>query len=348
MRRRWAGSTSTPSGTSDTLTRLNWPCTREALLHRDVDYIVRDGRIELINAVPRPGGQAAALAGRPAGGGRGEGGTEQPAAAARSWTASRSRPWSGGTAMVCGMTGTAMAVGEQLREFYRLEISGDPAEPALRPRGRAGPALRHRRGRRKMRWSAQVAADARHRAAGADRHAGRSRVRAAGRSCWARPGWSCVVLNAKNDAEEAAIVAEAGARGAITVSTQMAGRGTDIRLGGAAGDQDQVAALGGLHVIGAGRHGAAASTTSCAAAPAGRAIRAARCSSSACEDELVTRYVPDARPPSATGRDGSVTDAGGALGGRPRPAGRRRRQPGDPPQHLAVQPAHRDPAAQSC
>ncbi len=47
-----------------------------------------------------------------------------------------------------------------------------------------------------------------------------------------RAGLRCTVLNAKNDAQEAAIVAEAGARGAITVSTQMAGRGTDIRLGG--------------------------------------------------------------------------------------------------------------------
>src|SRR5690348_17885780 len=44
------------------------------------------------------------------------------------------------------------------------------------------------------------------------------------------------------------------AHGAITVSTQMAGRGTDIRLGGTQGDQDQVAALGGLYVIGTGRH----------------------------------------------------------------------------------------------
>jgi preprotein translocase subunit SecA len=62
------------------------------------------------------------------------------------------------------------------------------------------------------------------------------------------------VLNAKNDAQEAAIVAEAGARDAITVSTQMAGRGTDIRLGGTGGDRDLVAELGGLYVIGTGRH----------------------------------------------------------------------------------------------
>lgn len=41
----------------------------------------------------------------------------------------------------------------------------------------------------------------------------------------------------------------------VTVSTQMAGRGTDIRLGGSdEADHDAVAELGGLHVIGTGRH----------------------------------------------------------------------------------------------
>lgn len=69
-----------------------------------------------------------------------------------------------------------------------------------------------------------------------------------------RAGMRCTVLNAKNDAEEAAIVAEAGACGAITVSTQMAGRGTDIRLGGTGGDRNLIAGLGGLYVIGTGRH----------------------------------------------------------------------------------------------
>ena len=63
------------------------------------------------------------------------------------------------------------------------------------------------------------------------------------------------VLNAKNDAEEARIIAEAGDIGRVTVSTQMAGRGTDIKLGGAdETDHDAVVKLGGLAVIGTSRH----------------------------------------------------------------------------------------------
>ncbi|MFT4550702.1 MAG: preprotein translocase subunit SecA, partial [Verrucomicrobiales bacterium] len=56
------------------------------------------------------------------------------------------------------------------------------------------------------------------------------------------------VLNAKNHAQEAEIVARAGRAGSITVSTNMAGRGTDIALG------EGVAVLGGLYVIGSERH----------------------------------------------------------------------------------------------
>jgi preprotein translocase subunit SecA len=62
-------------------------------------------------------------------------------------------------------------------------------------------------------------------------------------------GVSCQVLNAKNDAMEAPVIARAGRRGAVTISTNMAGRGTDIQL-----DGEGVAALGGLYVIGTNRH----------------------------------------------------------------------------------------------
>ena len=56
------------------------------------------------------------------------------------------------------------------------------------------------------------------------------------------------VLNAKNHAREAEIVALAGMKGAVTIATNMAGRGTDIKLG------EGVKELGGLHVIGSERH----------------------------------------------------------------------------------------------
>jgi preprotein translocase subunit SecA len=65
------------------------------------------------------------------------------------------------------------------------------------------------------------------------------------------------VLNAKNHAREAQIIAQAGRRGAVTIATNMAGRGVDIILGGNpadAGEADFVKKAGGLFVLGTERH----------------------------------------------------------------------------------------------
>ena len=63
------------------------------------------------------------------------------------------------------------------------------------------------------------------------------------------------LLNAKNHEKEASIIAKAGEKGAVTVATNMAGRGVDIILGGVHGENhDEVAGLGGLCVIGTERH----------------------------------------------------------------------------------------------
>ncbi|PKB83892.1 MAG: preprotein translocase subunit SecA [SAR202 cluster bacterium Io17-Chloro-G9] len=78
-----------------------------------------------------------------------------------------------------------------------------------------------------------------------------------------RQGVPHQVLNAKNHEHEATIVSQAGRLGAVTVSTNMAGRGTDIVLGGADTDRqdwqeehDKVVGLGGLHVLGTEHHDA--------------------------------------------------------------------------------------------
>ncbi len=63
-----------------------------------------------------------------------------------------------------------------------------------------------------------------------------------------RQGIKHHVLNAKNHEREAEIVAQAGQPGQVTISTNMAGRGTDIKLG------EGVAELGGLHILGTERH----------------------------------------------------------------------------------------------
>jgi preprotein translocase subunit SecA len=72
-----------------------------------------------------------------------------------------------------------------------------------------------------------------------------------------REGVPHEVLNAKNHEREGEIIAEAGKKGRVTVATNMAGRGVDIKLGGALASVDeyeQVKALGGLFVLGTERH----------------------------------------------------------------------------------------------
>jgi preprotein translocase subunit SecA len=126
------------------------------------------------------------------------------------------------------------------------------------------------------------------RAARADRRAQRGR-RSALAEAFAARGVRPQVLNALAHAQEAAIVAEAGQAGVIAIATNMAGRGTDIRLG------EGVAQRGGLHVIVAEANDSARIDRQLA----GR-CRIARATPAVCppwlclEDDLATRMLPAA------------------------------------------------------
>jgi preprotein translocase subunit SecA len=145
---------------------------------------------------------------------------------------------------VCGMTGTAASQADELRKIYGLDVE---VIPTNRPMIRIDqPDVMFRTKASKV--QAIVEEVRRVHATGQPVLIGTASVEESdGLSALLRD-LPHEVLNARDDAREAAIVARAGERGAITVSTNMAGRGTDIRLG------EGVAALGGLSVIGANRH----------------------------------------------------------------------------------------------
>jgi preprotein translocase subunit SecA len=298
------------TGHLDALTRLNVALHAHALLRRDVDYILRDGQVHLINAsrgrvaeLQRwPDGLQAAVEAK-----EGIAATESGEILDSITVESLVRRYP----RVCGMTGTAVSVGEQLRQFYGLEV-------AVIPPNR--PCVREDQPDRLYATTAQkdkaiVAEVAAARVTGRPVLLGTLDIAESERLArnLASAGLPHVVLNAKNDAQEAAIVAEAGSYGAITVSTQMAGRGTDIRLGGSgsggAGDHDRVAGLGGLYVIGTGRHASNRLDNQLR----GRSGRQGDPGGSvffvSMEDELITSYAPDAAAPGDVAADGRVRDA---------------------------------------
>ena len=228
-----------------TLVQVNLALHAHALLTRDVHYIVRDGKVALIDASK---GRVADLQRWPDG--------VQAAVEAKEGLAVTE----GGRIldtitlqalmhrypMVCGMTGTAVEATDQLRSFYDLRVSViDRNEPLQRfdEADRVYATIRDKN--RAIIDEIKAIHDTGQPVAESEALAEALR----------EYDIDVNVLNAKNDAEEARIIAEAGDIGRVTVSTQMAGRGTDIKLGGAdENDHDAVVKLGGLAVIGTSRH----------------------------------------------------------------------------------------------
>jgi preprotein translocase subunit SecA len=234
------------------LTELNCALHARALLTRDVDYIVRDDGIELVDEFTGrvvddrhwPDGLQAALEAK-------EGVARRPDG--QILGSITLQHFLRGYPRLCGMTGTAQAAAEELNEFYGLRTAVIPTNRPMIRVDHPDVVFTHREAKENA-----IVKEIR------DVHATRRPLlvgtltveeseRIAQRL--ADAGVACQILNAKRDAEEAAIIAAAGALDAVTISTNMAGRGTDIRLGGRdEADRDAVVRLGGLYVIGTDKH----------------------------------------------------------------------------------------------
>lgn len=236
----------------DTLTLVNLALHARVLVRRDEDYVIDDRVVRLINAGR---GRIAHLQRWPDGLHAAVEAKERVAASAPGviLDSITVQDLLGRYRELSGMSGTIVAVAEELLEFYTLPAGRvERHEPLrrtdlpdrvlatesekyravleqVRERHEAGqPVLVGTQSVAESEYVARLLADA---------------------------GIEARVLNAKNDADEASIVARAGEYGAVTVSTQMSGRGTDIRLGGV--DQrgrDRVVAAGGLAVVAVGRY----------------------------------------------------------------------------------------------
>jgi preprotein translocase subunit SecA len=156
---------------------------------------------------------------------------------------------------LAGMTGTAKTEEEELQKIYNLPVV---VVPTHRPMIRQDhPDLIYKTERAK--WKAVVEEIAEWHRQGRPVLVGTRSIEKNEHlsELLRRRGIRHEVLNAKHHEREAEIIAQAGRVGAVTIATNMAGRGVDILLGGnppEAGEAERVRALGGLHVIGTERH----------------------------------------------------------------------------------------------
>lgn len=236
----------------DLLTWLNCALQARVLLRRDVDYLVRDRRIEMVDSAT----------GRVAQGRRWPAGLQSALEAKEHLPQSRRgrilasaslRFFFRGYPRLCGMTGTARAAAEELRDTYGTPVVVLPSRKRLarvdHPEivfptlgAKDDMVVRHVQAAQRLGRPVLVGTSS---IVESERLAARL----------ASMEIHSEVLNARDDTREALIVARAGTVGAVTISTNMAGRGTDIRLGGTDGaDSAVVAALGGLCVISTSRN----------------------------------------------------------------------------------------------
>ncbi len=156
---------------------------------------------------------------------------------------------------LAGMTGTAITEADEFWKIYKLDVVVVPTNKPLR-RGRPKDVI-YKTKREKD--NAIITEIVELNKAGRPMLVGTKSIEYSEHlsSMLSRKGVQHNVLNAKYHEREAEIIAQAGRKGAVTIATNMAGRGTDIILGGNPPDPKQhedVVGLGGLHIIGTEGH----------------------------------------------------------------------------------------------
>ena len=217
----------------------------EALFERDKDYVVRDGEVIIVDE----------FTGRLMHGRRYSEGLHQAIEAKEGVTIQNESVTLATITFqnyfrlynkLSGMTGTAVTEAEEFAKIYELEVTTIPTHQPMVRKDHPDRIYRTEMGKFQA-----VVEDVR------ERHQQGQPVLLGTVSISKNELLSTLlhqagvpheILNAKNNQEEAGIVAAAGQKGAVTLATNIAGRGTDIVLG------DGVADLGGLHVVGTERH----------------------------------------------------------------------------------------------
>ncbi len=226
----------------------------KALFQRDKDYVVKDGQVYIVDE----------FTGRLLVGRRYQAGLHQAIEAkegvvvqqeSRTYAKISTQNYFRMYRKISGMTGTAQTSAEEFYKVYNLEVESIPPN-----RGLARKDLNDLIYKNFTAKLNAIAADVKERQKkgqpvllGTTSIAKNEIISAA----LSQAGIRHEVLNAKNNEREGAIIAQAGHSGAVTVATNVAGRGVDILLGGNPPDPaeaEKVRALGGLHVIGTDRH----------------------------------------------------------------------------------------------
>jgi preprotein translocase subunit SecA len=260
---------------------LNQALRAKALMKRDRDYVVKDGQVIIVDE----------FTGRLMFGRRYSGGLHQAIEAKEGVKIERESQTLATITFqnyfrmyekLAGMTGTALTEEEEFRKIYGLDVVVIPTNMEMIRQDLPDRVYKTERGK----FAAVVEDIAARHATGQPILVGTVSIEKSEQlsALLKKRGIKHQVLNAKYHEKEAEIVAQAGRLGAVTIATNMAGRGTDIMLGGNpeflarqrweadGADEDayprylaiaqqetkqeheQVVALGGLHIVGTERH----------------------------------------------------------------------------------------------